>query len=66
MLGFHEDAQDAYKQAIRINPDFAEALYALGLNYLVLGDRASAIDVYKVLKNLNRDLANELFNVIYR
>jgi len=34
--------------------------------YLVLGDRGSALDEYKIIKGLDKDLANELFNLIYK
>ena len=63
-LGFHEDAREAYMQAIRINPDYAEAHYSLGVAYLLIKDRDSAINEYKILKVLDIDLANKLFNLI--
>jgi len=56
----------AYKLAIRINPDDAEAHYNLGLVYLITGDRDSALDEYKILRELDRDMANKLFNLIYK
>ncbi len=64
-LGRYQEAIDASKQAIRIKPDDAEAHYNLGVFYLIFGDRSSALDQYKVLKELDKDLANELFNLIY-
>jgi len=57
---------EAYKEAIRIQPDFAEVHLCLGLAYLSLNDKSSALDQYKILKNLDKDLANELFNLIYK
>lgn len=66
MLGMHREAVEASKQAIRIKPDYAKAHYGLGLTYLLLNNRGSALEQYKILKNLNRELANELFNLIYR
>jgi tetratricopeptide (TPR) repeat protein len=63
-LGFHEEAREAYIQAIRIDPDYAEAHYSLGVAYLLIKDRDSAINEYKILKELNIDLANKLFNLI--
>ena len=65
-LGSYTEAIEAYKQAIRIKPDFAEPHLALGLTYLIVGDKGSALDEYKILKGLNSNLANELFNLIYR
>ncbi len=64
-LGFHEEAREAYIQAIRIDPDYAEAHYSLGVAYLLIKDRDSAINEYKILKELDIDLANELFDLIY-
>jgi len=39
--------------------------YGLGLIYLILDDKGSAFEVYKILKELDRDLANKLFDLIY-
>lgn len=38
---------------------------ALGMAYLELGDKGSALEEYKILKDLDKDLANKLFNHIY-
>ncbi|MBU0701915.1 tetratricopeptide repeat protein [bacterium] len=61
-----KEAIEAYKQAIRIKPDFALAHCNLGLTYLHLGDSGSALDEYKILKNIDTDLANKLFNLIHK
>jgi len=47
-------------------PDLAEAHYGLGVAYLIIRDRGAALEQYSILKNLDRELANELFNLIYR
>ncbi|UCH80236.1 MAG: tetratricopeptide repeat protein [Nitrospiraceae bacterium] len=60
---YHE-ASDAYKEAIRIKPDFADAHYNLGIAYLMIDDKVSSLDEYKILKDLDKELANKLFNVI--
>ncbi len=65
-LGRYYEAVEAYKQAIRIKPDDAGTHYVMGLTYLLLGDRGGALDEYKILKDLDRDLANKLFNLIYK
>ena len=54
------------KQAIRINPDFADAHFNLGLAYVLSNDRASALEQYEILKSLDPDpeMANVLFNEI--
>ncbi len=59
-----EEAIEACKQAIRINPDNAEAHFALGAAYAFLNDRVSALEQYKILKSLDSELANKLFNVM--
>ncbi len=65
-LGRHQDAVETYKQAIRIKPDFAEAYCNLGITYLMTGDKGSALEEYKILKTLDAELANKLFNLIYK
>ena len=65
-LGLHKEAIKAYKQAIRIKPDFAEAHYNLGEAYLKAKKKRISIEQYKVLKKLDSELANKLFNLIYK
>ncbi len=64
-LKTYTKAIEAYTRVIRINPDYAEAHYSLGVAYLLIRDRDSAINEYKILKELDIDLANELFDLIY-
>ncbi len=65
-LGRWEDAIEAYKQAIRIKPDHVSSHFNLGLTYcLITGDKGSALEEYKILKTLDTELANKLFNLIY-
>ncbi len=63
-LGKYEDAIKSFKQAIRIDPDFAEAHYNLGGVYSCLNDRDSALEQYEISKSLDPELANKLFNFI--
>jgi Flp pilus assembly protein TadD len=65
-LGRYQDEIESYKQAIRIKPDFAKAHYNLGIAYLLKGDKGSALEEYKILKTLDAEKANELFNLIYQ
>lgn len=65
-LGRHREATEAFKQAIRINPNCAKAHFNLGLTYFLVGDKSSAREEYRILKDLDKDLANELFNLIYK
>jgi Flp pilus assembly protein TadD len=63
-LGHYREAIEAYKQAIIIRPDFVLAHYALGAAYSVAGDKGSALEEYKILKTLDIEQANNLFNLI--
>jgi tetratricopeptide (TPR) repeat protein len=65
-LGRYQDEIESYKQAIRIKPDDAKAHFSLGLAYLITGDKGSALEEYKILKTLDTELANKLFNSIYQ
>ena len=56
---------ELYKHAIRIDPDDAEAYFALGVVYVAIKDRDSALEQYEILKKLDSELANKLFNMIY-
>jgi len=48
-----------------LKPSLAEAHLNLGMAYLKLGDKGSAMEEYKILRGLNQELANKLFNLIY-
>ena len=61
-----QEVIEAYKQAILINPDDADAHFLLGGAYLVVGDKNAALNEYKILKDLNQDMAKNLFDLIYK
>jgi len=63
----YEKTTGAYKQVIRIQPGYIYAHYGLGMIYfLVQGDRNAALGEYKILKDLDQDIANKLFDLIYK
>ena len=64
-LGNHAKAIEAFKQAICIEPDHTNAHFSLGFSYFKTGDKSSALDEYKILKGLDIDKANKLFDTIY-
>jgi S1-C subfamily serine protease/Tfp pilus assembly protein PilF len=64
-FGLYKESIEAFKQAIRIDPDYPYAHRGLGTSYLLIGDKSSALDEYKILKELDINLANELFDLIY-
>ena len=53
-----------WKEQIRANPDDVVAHYNLGVAYFMLGDKEAALDEYKILKNLDTEMAYSLFNLI--
>jgi tetratricopeptide (TPR) repeat protein len=60
----YTEAIEALKQAIRIKPDLADAHFSLGVTYAALNDKGSALKQYKILKSLDSELANKLYNII--
>jgi tetratricopeptide (TPR) repeat protein len=64
-LGRYQEAIGAFRQVLLLSPDDADAHFGLGLSYLSAGDKGLALEEYKVLKTLNKTLANELFDRIY-
>ena len=65
-LGNVENEIAAYKVAIRIDPDYAPPHFNMGIIYLKNSDKAAALEEYKILKGLNAEMANMLFDHIYR
>ena len=61
----HKIAIMCYRKAISIDPDDAMAQYGLGAGYLLLNDIDSALKQYKILKKLDTEKANILFDFIY-
>ena len=53
-------------RAVRLRPDMAEAYYNLGMTYLELGDRASALAQSRKLEQLDADLNKKLQGEIAR
>lgn len=63
-LGYLEEAVKAYTRAISIRPYYVQAHYNLGLCYLELKDIDSAFEEYKILRELDKDLSNNLLKRI--
>ena len=60
----HSDAIAAYKQVIEINPKNAEAHYGLGVCYNRTVRLTYAFEHYKILKTLDKRLADKLYHTI--
>ena len=58
------EATKVLKQAIQLKPHYAEAHHILGFVYLNIGNRKAAIKQHEILKDLDKDLANELLAYI--
>jgi len=65
-LSNYQEAVSAYKQAIKLNPKNPYAHFGLGKAYISLGDVKSALAEYKILKELDKNKAEELFKQIYK
>jgi tetratricopeptide (TPR) repeat protein len=65
-MGNVQDAMFAYKQTLRVDPEYAPAHYKIGELYLLNGNKPAALAQYKILRGLDADLANELFDLIYQ
>ena len=59
------DKVELYKLALRVDPDDADAHFGLGDANLHFKDRGSALEEYKKLKELDSELADKLFDLIY-
>ena len=59
----HREAVEAYKQAIRIKPDYAEAHYNLGFSYDELGLCREAVEAYKQAIRIKPDYAEAHYNL---
>jgi len=64
-LGQSNAEVKAYKEAIRVEPDYVSAHFNLGTALLQKGDKTGALDEYKILKKLDKEAADNLFNNIY-
>ena len=64
-MGRYPEAVESLKRALLLKPLMAEGHLNLGIAYLNLGDKGSAMEEYKILKDLDKEMANQLFNLIY-
>jgi len=62
--GRHTEAIMAFNNAIGLDPGYADAYYALGLAYIMAGDRRMAIEQLRRLREMDDNLANLLANLL--
>ena len=55
-----QDTMESLKQAVRIRPDYTEAHYRLALAYLAANDGKGAQQEYKILQDLDPNIARQL------
>jgi tetratricopeptide (TPR) repeat protein len=63
-LNRYADAVDPLRQAVRLNPEYVDAWYMLGLAYAGSGDRIAALDCVAPLRRLDPARADALFNAV--
>ena len=56
----NEEALEVFKEVATANPESPSAHYQLGLTYLKIGNKQSAMNEYMILKDLNEQLAEAL------
>ena len=61
-----QEAIEALKESIRNNPDSVEAHLNLGIACITIEDKKAALQQYKILKTLDIEQANKLFDRIYK
>ena len=62
--GINEEAVAHLVEAVRIIPNYGEAHLTLGMVYLGMGKKDLALTEYKILKTINPNLANTLYQNI--
>ncbi|MGA2070269.1 MAG: tetratricopeptide repeat protein [Sedimentisphaerales bacterium] len=62
-MGRYQDAIEAYKQAIKINPYFADAFVGLGITYGKLDQWQNEVETYKQAIKLKPGYANAYYNL---
>ncbi len=61
------DAEKFWLEAVRIQPNYSNALYSLGLLYESRGDKAKALEYYYKVKDLNpdnKDIINKIRSLV--
>lgn len=66
MLGDYNKAIDTYKQALNLKSDSPEIHFSLGLAYFMNENSEEAFNEYISLKKMNAQLAENLFDLLYR
>jgi tetratricopeptide (TPR) repeat protein len=60
-----KEAENAYAEALLLNPNDAQSTYQIALVYLAMGNRGFATIHYLSLQKLNPDLAKKLHDQMF-
>ena len=63
-LNRYDDAIDAYRESLRINPENASAWTVLVIAYYLSGNNGAAMDALKELRRLDVKMADRLFDIL--
>ncbi len=59
-----DQANKNYREALRINPEYANAWYGLGITYYRQGKRDKVREIYQTLRKLDPAKAEQYFNTL--
>lgn len=62
VLGRYQDAVNVLKEVVKRKQGFADAHFFLGVAYHELAEKSLAMNEWQVLKELNQEMANELYS----
>lgn len=65
-MGRHQEAIEAYREALRIKPDDAKAGHNLAGAYASSGNLSAALEAVKELRRYDPQEADKLFNLIMK
>ena len=61
-MKLHGEAVEAYRKAVALQPENADAWYNLGVDYAILGERDRIREIYQTLRRLDSSRAERYFN----
>ncbi len=61
----YSEAIEVYRQVIKIEPNYPDAHYGLGLAYLQNGQKQKTLEEYQILKRINFEWSKKLLDLIY-
>jgi len=64
--GRYSEAIESYKEVIKLRPNLPQAYFNLGLTYFAINDKTQAMAQYEALKNLDAEMARQLYDAIKR